>query len=85
MLVEWNATAAPVPAEPTLHAWFLAQAARTPHAPAIRTEAGAWTYGELAAFVILQNYLISRTLRTSSYADTMNVTGSLPVYPMSSP
>ena len=49
LLVEWNSTAASLPAEPTLHEWFLAQARRTPDAVALRGERGDWSYGELAA------------------------------------
>ena len=49
VLVDWNDTAFPVPRERTLHEWFLAQAARTPHAVALRGKQRDWTYGELAA------------------------------------
>jgi amino acid adenylation domain-containing protein len=48
LLVEWNATAAPLPAGRTLHAAFLARAARTPEALAVRAAGGDWTCGELA-------------------------------------
>ncbi|MSR08585.1 MAG: amino acid adenylation domain-containing protein, partial [Gammaproteobacteria bacterium] len=49
VLVDWNDSAFPVPLERTLHEWFLAQAARTPNAVALRGEQRDWSYGELAA------------------------------------
>ena len=49
LLVDWNATAAPLPAEGTLHALFAAQAARTPQAIAVVQGANRLTYAELDA------------------------------------
>ena len=49
LLVDWNATAAPLPAEGTLHALFAAQAARTPQAIAVAQGANQLTYAELDA------------------------------------
>ena len=49
LLVDWNATAAPLPAEGTLHALFAAQAARTPQAIAVVQGANQLTYAELDA------------------------------------
>lgn len=49
LLVDWNATAAPLPAEGTLHALFAAQAARTPQAIAVVQGASQLTYAELDA------------------------------------
>ncbi len=46
---EWNATAAPLPAEHGLHEVFLAHAARSPDAVAIRAGSLAVSYGELAS------------------------------------
>ncbi|MEQ1802722.1 MAG: amino acid adenylation domain-containing protein, partial [Gammaproteobacteria bacterium] len=48
ILVDWNATAAAMPAAPTLHEWFLVQAARTPDAVAIRAGGPVVSFGELA-------------------------------------
>ncbi|MDH5254635.1 MAG: amino acid adenylation domain-containing protein, partial [Gammaproteobacteria bacterium] len=49
MVQEWNATAAPLPAEQSLHEAVLAQAARTPDAVAIRSGSSVVGYAELAA------------------------------------
>ncbi|GII00831.1 non-ribosomal peptide synthetase/MFS transporter [Planobispora takensis] len=49
VLTEWNATAVPSPGETTLHALVEAQAARTPHAPAVTFEGGTLSYAELDA------------------------------------
>ncbi|MEW5926813.1 MAG: amino acid adenylation domain-containing protein [Gemmatimonadota bacterium] len=46
---EWNATAAPLPAEPLVHRLFEAQAARTPDAVALVAADGTLTYRELDA------------------------------------
>jgi amino acid adenylation domain-containing protein len=47
LLVDWNATAAPLPQEATVHALFEAQAARTPEATALRFEGSALGYRAL--------------------------------------
>ncbi len=47
--LDWNATAAPLPAENTLQALFAAQAARTPQAIAVVQGADRLTYAELDA------------------------------------
>ncbi|HBL32093.1 MAG TPA: non-ribosomal peptide synthetase, partial [Acidobacteria bacterium] len=47
LLTEWNDTAAPFPADATLHGLFLAQAARTPDAPAVLAADRTLTYREL--------------------------------------
>ena len=49
LLVDWNATAAPLPAENTVHAMFAAQAARTPQAIAVVQGDDRLTYAELDA------------------------------------
>ena len=49
VLVDWNASDAPWPAERTLHDMFLAQAARTPDAVAVRAGGDAWSYAGLEA------------------------------------
>ncbi|WP_240360579.1 non-ribosomal peptide synthetase [Pyxidicoccus caerfyrddinensis] len=49
VLVEWNATAADFPADSSIHALFSAQAARTPDALAVLSDAGSLTYAELDA------------------------------------
>ncbi len=48
VVLEWNATAAPLPAARSLHGSFVAQAARTPGAVAIRAGTSVVRYGELA-------------------------------------
>jgi non-ribosomal peptide synthetase component F len=48
-LVEWNATAADLPAARTLHESFLAAAKRSPGATALRDGHGDWSYADLAA------------------------------------
>ncbi|MFD9880907.1 amino acid adenylation domain-containing protein [Streptomyces alboflavus] len=50
ILTEWNAAEEPVDA-PALPAAFADQAARTPHAPAVISEDGTLSYGELLARV----------------------------------
>jgi amino acid adenylation domain-containing protein len=47
MLLDWNDTAAPYPAQARLHEAFLQQAARVPDAVALRSAAGNWSYAEL--------------------------------------
>ena len=47
VLVDWNATAAPVPEPACVHELFAAQAARTPHAVAVAAGDATLTYGEL--------------------------------------
>lgn len=49
LLVDWNVTAAPLPAENTVHAMFAAQAARTPQAIAVVQGDDRLTYAELDA------------------------------------
>lgn len=49
LLVDWNVTAAPLPAENTVHALFAAQAARTPQAVAVVQGDDRLTYAELDA------------------------------------
>ncbi|CDG80827.1 non-ribosomal peptide synthetase [Janthinobacterium agaricidamnosum] len=49
LLVEWNATAAPYPDTVGVHRLFEAQAARTPHRPALRFGALELSYAELNA------------------------------------
>ena len=49
LLREWNATAAPLPAETTIHAMFAAQAARTPDAVAVEQGGEALSYAVLQA------------------------------------
>ncbi len=49
LLVDWNATAAPLPPDGGVHTLFEAQAARTPVAPAVVFEDTTLTYGELNA------------------------------------
>ncbi|MBV9109885.1 MAG: AMP-binding protein, partial [Gemmatimonadetes bacterium] len=46
---EWNRTDAPYPSETTLHGMVEAQAARTPHAPALAFGGASLTYAELDA------------------------------------
>ncbi|MFJ6798022.1 amino acid adenylation domain-containing protein [Streptomyces sp. NPDC091268] len=46
LVTEWNRTAAKVP-DALTHELIEAQAARTPHAPAVVSQAGTLTYGEL--------------------------------------
>ncbi|HLL48703.1 MAG TPA: amino acid adenylation domain-containing protein, partial [Longimicrobiaceae bacterium] len=47
VLVEWNATTRPYPLDRCVHELFAEQAARTPDAPAVLSEAGTLTYAEL--------------------------------------
>src|SRR3990172_8533625 len=47
VVVEWNRTDAPLPAEPTFHQMFEGWAARTPEAVAVAFEDERVTYGEL--------------------------------------
>jgi natural product biosynthesis luciferase-like monooxygenase protein len=49
VLVDWNATARPLPSEATVHAAIAAQAARTPQAPALAFEATTLSYADLEA------------------------------------
>jgi amino acid adenylation domain-containing protein len=49
VLAEWNRTAAEFPRDVPVHRLVLERAARTPEAPALSFEGGAWTYGDLAA------------------------------------
>ena len=49
LLVDWNATAAPLPEAKTLHALFETQAARTPQAIAVEQGGVALTYADLDA------------------------------------
>ena len=49
LLLELNATGAPLPAARTLHESFLAAAGRCPDAVAIRDDGGDWSYAALAA------------------------------------
>lgn len=49
LLREWNATAAELPAERSLHALFRAQAARSPQAVAVLQDGVAMSYAELDA------------------------------------
>ncbi|QSQ18814.1 non-ribosomal peptide synthase/polyketide synthase [Pyxidicoccus parkwayensis] len=49
VLVEWNATAADFPSDACVHHLFSAQAARTPDALAVVSDAGSLTYAELDA------------------------------------
>ncbi|MGQ0704096.1 MAG: amino acid adenylation domain-containing protein, partial [Gemmatimonadales bacterium] len=49
ILVEWNDTALPVPADATMHGLFEAQAARTPDHVAVVGSGPALSYGELEA------------------------------------
>jgi amino acid adenylation domain-containing protein len=46
ILLDWNATQAPVPAV-TVHQWFQTQARRLPDRIAVTFEGRSWTYGEL--------------------------------------
>jgi amino acid adenylation domain-containing protein len=48
-VVDWNRTAVEYPRESTVPRLFAEQAERTPHAVALVTDEGVWTYGELAA------------------------------------
>ena len=48
LFVEWNDTRQDYP-ETTVHAWFAAQARRSPHAAAVEFEGSRWSYGELDA------------------------------------
>ncbi|WP_241566832.1 non-ribosomal peptide synthetase [Hahella sp. KA22] len=47
LLVDWNQTAAPYPANQCIHELFEAQTAKTPNAAAVLFEEDALTYGEL--------------------------------------
>ncbi|MDG9672359.1 condensation domain-containing protein, partial [Hahella sp. CR1] len=47
LLIDWNQTAAPYPAEQCIHELFEAQAAKSPNAVAVMFEDSALTYGEL--------------------------------------
>ncbi|MGI0135290.1 MAG: condensation domain-containing protein, partial [Candidatus Micrarchaeaceae archaeon] len=47
LLVDWNATASPLPADKCLHDLFEEQVERTPHAPAATFEGVSLTYQEL--------------------------------------
>jgi len=47
ILVDWNATAVPYPADATIHALFSRQARHAPDAVALQSEASSLTYGEL--------------------------------------
>ncbi|MDG9672017.1 AMP-binding protein, partial [Hahella sp. CR1] len=47
LLIDWNQTSAPYPAEQCIHELFEAQAAQSPHAVAVMFEDNALTYGEL--------------------------------------
>ncbi|HEV2733919.1 MAG TPA: amino acid adenylation domain-containing protein, partial [Longimicrobiaceae bacterium] len=47
LLHGWNDTAAPYPADACIHDLFAAQAARTPHAPALRFAGRTTTYAQL--------------------------------------
>jgi len=49
VVLDWNATAADLPPDETLHQSFLAAVARSPQAIAIRHDGGDWSYAELAA------------------------------------
>ncbi|MDG9672374.1 condensation domain-containing protein, partial [Hahella sp. CR1] len=47
LLIDWNQTSAPFPAEQCIHELFEAQAAQSPHAVAVVLEDDKLTYGEL--------------------------------------
>ena len=49
LAAEWNDTAVPLPPAGTVGAQIAAQAARTPHAPALTCEGRTWTYRQLDA------------------------------------
>jgi myxalamid-type nonribosomal peptide synthetase MxaA len=48
LLVEWNQSERPYPADKTVLDLFLAQAQAAPHAPAVRCDNTVWTYRQLA-------------------------------------
>ncbi|MET0396201.1 MAG: amino acid adenylation domain-containing protein [Longimicrobiaceae bacterium] len=64
VLEEWSGTAAPYPADTSIHPLFEAQAARTPDAEALRFAGRATTYAELdEAANRLAHHLIARGVR----------------------